>query len=170
MKRNLWLSWFLTLGMALGMALGWAVPAAQAADCAVGGFVVNKRMGIVEQLLAFSTNGTFFTTYAGAITSGTSGCSNSGIVKEEYEQRIFVTANYDALSLDLAQGQGQYGAALAALLGCRPELRGEFVRVAQGRFGALVTGGPEQADALLAALKDELRVHPALSQGCSRLA
>lgn len=160
----------LIVGLSLAVAWGSLAPAAHAADCAVGGFVVNKRTGIVEQLLAFSTNGTFFITYSGAITSGTSGCSNSGIVKEEYEQRIFVTANYDALSADLAQGQGQHGTALAALLGCRPELRGEFVRVAQAHFAALVTGGPEQADALIAALKDELRVHPALSQGCSRLA
>jgi hypothetical protein len=160
----------LIVGLGLALGSGCVVPAVQAADCAVGGFVVNKRTGIVEQLLAFSTNGTFFITYAGAITTGTSGCSNSGIVKEEFEQRIFVRANYDALAADLAQGQGQHETALAALLGCRPELRGEFGRVAQAHFAALVTGGPEQADALLAALKDELRVHPALSQGCSRLA
>jgi len=166
MKRKLWLPPVL----ALGIALGWAVPAARASDCAVGGFVVNRSSGIIEQLLAFTTNGTFFITYAGAITSGTSGCSNSGIVKEEFEQRIFVTANYDALSADLARGQGQHQAALAALLGCGRELRAEFGRVAQAHFAALVTGGPERADELLATLKDELRVHPALSRGCSRLA
>jgi len=166
MKRN---AWILPV-LALGMALGVAAPEARAADCAVGGFVVNKRTGIVEQLLAFSTNGTFFVTYSGAITSGTSGCSNSGIIKREYEQQIYVTVNYDALSGDLARGEGEHVAALAALLGCQPALRGEFGHVAQAHFGALVTGGPEQALDLLAELKDELRVHPALSQGCTRLA
>ncbi len=166
MKRCVWLVGILGLGLALGSA----IPEARAADCAVGGFVVNKRTGIVEQVLAFSTNATFFLTYTGAITSGTSGCSNSGIIKREYEQEIFVTANYDALSSDLAQGQGQTVAALSALMGCRPALSGEFGRMAQAHFDRLVTGGPERAAGLLAELKDELRAHPALSQGCSRLA
>ena len=166
MKRHAWLVGVL----ALGLALGCAIPEARAADCAVGGFVVNKRTGIIEQLLAFTTNATFFITYAGAITTGTSGCSNSGIIKHELEQEIFVTANYDALSGDLAQGQGPQVAALSALLGCRATLSAEFARVAQSRFDRLVTGGPAQAGALLAELKEHLRVHPALSQGCSRLA
>ena len=142
----------------------------RAADCAVGGFVVQRKTGIIEQLLAFSTNGTFFITYAGAITTGTSGCSNSGIVKQEYEQRIFVAANYDALSEDIARGQGENLAAMSALLGCPAALRGELGRVAQSHFGQIVTGGSGQAPEFLAALKDALRVHPALSASCTRLA
>ena len=43
----------LIVGLSLAVAWGSLAPAAHAADCAVGGFVVNKRTGIVEQLLAF---------------------------------------------------------------------------------------------------------------------
>jgi Protein of unknown function (DUF3015) len=143
---------------------------ARASDCAVGGFVVNKKTGIIEQLLAFTTNGTFFVTYAGAITTGTSGCSNSGIVKQDYEQRVFVTANFDALSQDLARGQGENVNALSSLMGCPTSLTGEVASVAQAHFGELVTGGPDRTMALLVSLKNEMRVHPALSASCTRLA
>lgn len=154
---------------AIALGLGSLAPDARGADCAVGGFVVNKKTGIIEQLLAFSTNATFFLTYAGAITSGTSGCSNSGIVKREFEQEVFVTANFDALSGDLAQGQGPRLAALTELMGCSPGLSRELARVAQGRFDRLVTGGADPAGVLLTELKQGMRMHPALSQ-CSRLA
>lgn len=154
---------------AVALGLASIAPDARAADCAVGGFVVNKRTGIIEQLLAFTTNATFFITYAGAITTGTSGCSNSGLVKQEYEQQIFVTANFDALAGDLAQGQGPQLAALTELMGCSPQLGSELAHVAQAHFDRLVTGGPEQANALLTELKQEMRVHPALSR-CTRLA
>jgi hypothetical protein len=166
MKRSAWIVAVLAFGaMTLGL-LGEA----RAADCAIGGFVVNKRQGILSQLFAFTTNGTFFITYAGAITTGTSGCSNSGIIKNEYEQEFFVVANYDALSSDLARGQGERIGALSALLGCRPELNGEVARVAQANYSNLVTETLDSPQVLLAGLKQELRVHPALSQGCSRLA
>jgi hypothetical protein len=159
------------IGIALGaLALAGLGQEARAGDCAVGGFVTNKSSGIIQQLLAFTTNGTFFITYAGAITTGTSGCSNSGIVKAEVEQQIFVTANYDALAGDLARGQGAQVAALSSLMGCPVALSGEFGRVAQAQFAALVTGGPDQATALLATLREDLRVHPALSASCTRLA
>jgi len=154
----------------VAVLLAGTVQEARAADCAIGGFVVNKRTGIIEQLLAFTTNGTFFITYAGAITTGTSGCSNSGIIQREYEQQIFVAANYDALSRDFARGQGEHLAAMSALMGCPAALNGELGRVAQAHFGQLVTGAADPAPVLLAELKDELRGHPALSVSCTRLA
>src|SRR5271156_1174771 len=124
----------------LGLVLGSVAPEVRAADCAVGGFVVNKRQGILTQLLAFTTNGTFFITYAGAITTGTSGCSNSGIIKRDVEQEVFVAANYDALSNDLAQGQGDRLSSLSSLMGCSTAQSGEFGRVAQANFNRLVLG------------------------------
>lgn len=157
-------------GIALAVLLAAGARESRAADCAVGGFVVNRRTGIIEQLLAFTTNGTFFITYAGAITTGTSGCSNSGIIKREYEQQVFVAANYDALSEDVARGHGENLAAMSALLGCPAVLSGEVGRVAQAHFGQIVAAGADRTPALLAALKDALRVHPALSASCTRLA
>ena len=165
MKRIAW------MGIALAaIVLAGIVREARAADCAVGGFVVNKRTGIIEQLLAFTTNGTFFITYAGAITSGTSGCSNSGVIQREFEQQVFVAANYDALSRDIASGQGEHLAAMSALMGCPAALTAEVGRMAQAHFSRLVTGSADPAPALLAELKDELRGHPALSVSCTRLA
>jgi DUF3015 family protein len=165
MKRIAWLGIVLAVVLLAGM-----VREGLAADCAVGGFVVNKRTGIIEQLLAFTTNGTFFITYAGAITTGTSGCSNSGIIKQEYEQQVFVAANYDALSGDMARGQGEYLAAMSALMGCPAALSGEFGQIARTHFDQIVSEAPGRAPALLAALKDAMRVHPALSASCARLA
>ena len=162
------------LAFALGALLvsaAWS-GVARAQSCAVGGFVTNKSKGAVQQILAFTTNSTFFITYAGAITTGTSGCTSSGIVKEEYEQEIYVAATFDGLTEDMAKGEGSYLRSFATLMGCGDELYPAFAQWAmtassQGsveRFAEM----PENPRAWVSAVKHDLSAHPRLS-GCTRL-
>ena len=137
------------------------------ADCAIGGFVTGKSKGAIQQLLAFTTNSTFFITYAGAITTGTSGCSSSGIVKEEYEQELYVAATFDGLTEDMARGGGGYLRSFATLMGCGDELYPAFAQWSQDsveRFAEM----PENPRVWVSAVKQDLSAHPQL-YGCTRL-
>jgi hypothetical protein len=150
---------------ALLAAASWSGTAR--ADCAVGGFVTNKSKGAIQQLLAFTTNGTFFLTYAGAITSGTSGCSSSGIVKDEYEQEVFVAQTFDGLTQDMARGEGGYLRSFAALMGCDRALYPEFAQWSQAHLADLAVE-PETPRAWVGEMKRGLAAHPRLS-GCTRI-
>ena len=140
---------------------------ARAQSCAVGGFVTGKSKGALEQVLAFTTNGTFWITYFGAITSGTSGCSSSGIVKEEYEQEIYVAATFDGLTEDMARGEGGYLRSFATLMGCSDELYPAFAEWSQDSVERFAER-PENPRVWVNAVKQDLSTHPRLS-GCTRL-
>jgi hypothetical protein len=138
------------------------------AGCGAGSMLITGN-GKIRNLFAITTNHSFGSQTFG-ITSGTSGCTSSSIVKTEVEQRIFVAANLANLSQEMAQGQGQYVSALAGLMGCPAAAQGEFAKLSQERYGALFPAADAHPDAVLASLKVELARHPALAASCTRLA
>jgi hypothetical protein len=155
-----------SLAAALLLMLPGAAVHAQS-SCAVGGFVTNKSKGALQQLLAFTTNSTFFLTYAGAITSGTSDCSSSGIVKEEYEQELFVAASYDSLLQDMAAGDGAYLRSFAGLMGCDAALYADFAHWGQANLERLASP-PASPAAWVSGVRHDLAAHPSLF-ACARL-
>jgi hypothetical protein len=161
-----------TLNMSLMVlaAVLASVPLARAAgsDCALGGFVTNKSKGAIQQLLAFSTNSTFFLTYAGAVTSGTSDCSSSGIVRDEYEQEIYVTVAGDGLLGDMARGEGEYLRSFAALMGCGGALYPAFAQWSQENVERYADAAASTPRAWVSAVRQDLAADPRLS-GCTRL-
>ncbi|MCZ6646015.1 MAG: DUF3015 family protein [SAR324 cluster bacterium] len=139
------------------------------ANCGPGPVVVQKSKGTLRQSLGASTNATFLPTQTFAITSGTSGCSNSGILRREVEQRFFVALHMDNIAQELAQGQGRYVDGLASLLGCGSEVYGEFGRMAQANYTSLFSAAEMKPRELLAAVKEQMRRHPLLSRNCDRI-
>ena len=67
-----------------------------------------------------------------------------------------MTANLDNLSQDIAQGQGEYLAALAALMGIPQNDQSAFFALTQHNASALVSTN-NSADDMYAALTDTLR-------------
>jgi len=84
-----------------------------AAGCGLGSMLFNKQPGIY-QILASTTNGTFFSTTFG-ITTGTSNCGPSMMASGT---RNFVEANREALAKDMSRGQGETIGALTWMAGC----------------------------------------------------
>lgn len=97
--------------LALG-ATAWAGDS----GCGLGSVIIQKNSKGL-QLLSMTTNGILLTQPLG-ITSGTSGCSSSGLVKNEKEIQYFVEINHDDLSREVAQGHGEKLQTLAILSGC----------------------------------------------------
>ena len=87
------------------------------AGCGLGSLVWGGSKGKLAQICAATTNGTSGSQTFG-ITTGTSKCTASGLVKADREQEYFANVNRDALYQEMAAGRGETVSGLAALMGC----------------------------------------------------
>lgn len=85
------------------------------AGCGLGSVLFGDSPGIV-QVLAATTNGTFWTQTFG-ITSGTSNCVNTS--GSAATARAFVETNREAISKDIARGSGETLSGLTEVAGCK---------------------------------------------------
>lgn len=90
------------------------------AGCGLGSLIISKNSKGL-QLFAMTTNASFSSQPLG-ITSGTSGCSASGLVMNEKEVQYFVEVNQEELSREMAQGHGEKLYTLASMKGCSSEV------------------------------------------------
>jgi hypothetical protein len=84
------------------------------AGCGLGSIIFGNKPGIV-QIFAATTNGTS-ANQTFAITTGTSNCSDTS--GGSASAKVYIQANREALSKDIARGQGETVRNLATLAGC----------------------------------------------------
>lgn len=119
---------------------------------------------IGKQLLISTTNNPFIPLQAFAITTGSLGCKNNGKLWVEQKVTMFAKVNFENLSQEMAQGQGEHLASLAILMGVPVEHQSEFFAMTQERHSSLVKAGENSPVTLVAALNDAIAAHPVLSQ------
>lgn len=156
----------LILGM-VALSLGSAWASDDGSGCGLGSMAWKGQSGVIPNVLAISTNGTFYATFA--MTSGTSNCKADGVVLQSKEQEVFVAANLGALDQEMAQGQGEHVVALAALMGCPTAMQGEFAQMSQESYRTVFSQVDVTPTAVLSSLKDEMGRRPVLAASCSRI-
>ena len=157
------------IGLAIAAML-LAAPMAMADEgpgCGLGKQVWVGQSGVVAHILALLTNN-WTSPASSSITSGTSGCDANGVIYNDVEQQMFVSANFDYLSQEMAQGHGQNLQSLAALMGCGESQFPAFARLTQEKYGELMGMADTSTGAMLTSLKHEMAAHPTLS-GCTRI-
>ena len=122
---------------------------------------------IVPQVLQATTNGTFGSNTFG-ISFGTSGCTNDGKILTEHKTTMFASLNFEALSAEMAQGQGEHLASLATLMGVPAERHPEFFAMTQERYTSLIQTGEASPVALVKSLNVAIAGHPVLAQASVR--
>ena len=120
-----------------------------------------NQKNIAPQVMMATTNGTFGSTTFG-ISSGTSGCTNDGVVWAEHKVTLFAEINFEDLSQEMAQGQGEHLTSLATLMGVPAEQQPEFLAMTQERYLALIQSGDGSPVAMVKALSDAITHHPVL--------
>ena len=121
------------------------------------------QKNIGPQVLMATTNGTFGSGTFG-ISSGTSGCTNDGTVMAEHQTTTFAQLNFENLSQEMAQGQGEHLASLATLMGISVEQQATFFTITQERYISLVRTGESSPMAMVKALNDVMARHPVLAR------
>ncbi len=113
MKKNLLMS-------AVFVAALFAVSPAQAVDstggCGLGSMAWRGQSGIIPQVLAISTNGTFLNTIG--VTLGTSGCDPNGRVTGGTGKLVLavIENNMEQFAMDASAGKGETIDTIAGLL------------------------------------------------------
>lgn len=119
----------------------------------------NNSQGV--QILAGTTNNLYGTQSFG-ITSGTSGCTEGGMVTASRESEVYAEVNFRQLQSDIAAGRGEYLSGLAGLLGVKEERKAEFFQLAQVRYSSLFPSAEAGSVELLSGLAKALEDHPEL--------
>ena len=157
-------AFFLVMGMA-GMALG--NHDSRGPGCGLGKLAwadhSDKMHNIAPQVMMATTNGTFGSQTFG-ISSGTSGCSNDGKVWASEKVKVFTALNFDNLSQEMAQGQGEHLTSLATLMGIPEENHQEFFAMTQENYTNLVQAGETSPKAIVKALHDAMSGYVVLAQ------
>jgi len=118
---------FMTIGLA------YADSPKDNCGCGWGTMLFEGKSGLVFQVLAATTNGTFGNQTFG-ITSGTAQCEKAPSFASNEPLNRFVADNMDNLARDIAMGQGEYLDTLAALMEVPMDARDEFSVTLQGHF------------------------------------
>src|SRR6058998_2237290 len=121
------------------------------------------QKNIGPQVLMATTNGTFGSQTFG-ISTGTSGCTNDGKVMAEQKTTMFAQLNFENLSQEMAQGQGEHLASLATLMGVPAEHQAAFFAMTQERYLALIQAGDGSPAAMVEALHEAITHHPVLAK------
>ncbi|OYT21773.1 MAG: orotate phosphoribosyltransferase [Nitrospira sp. UW-LDO-01] len=162
-KKVLLLAVAILFGSQAGLAM--AANPDTGPGCGLGKLAWSDYKGqkeIAPQVLMVTTNGTGMNTFA--ISSGTSGCTNDGKIMGQHKTTMFASLNFDALTAEMAQGQGEHLASLATLMGIPAERHGEFFAMTQERYTSLVQAGEASPVALVKSLNDAVAGHPVLAQ------
>ncbi|WP_413585986.1 DUF3015 family protein [Bdellovibrio sp. HCB274] len=135
------------------------------AGCGLGSMIITKNSKGL-QLLALTTNGSFLSSFFG-ITSGTSGCSSSGIVMNDKEVQYFVEVNQKELSREMAQGHGQLLATLAEMKGCaNTQAQAAFGSFTQNSYSNIIPAANTSAADMVSNLNNELAGQKDLQNLC----
>lgn len=167
-KKVIMLSVAVLFGMQAGLAL--AANPDTGPGCGLGKLAFGDyghQKNIAPQVLMATTNGTFGSTTFG-ISTGTSGCTNDGKVWTEHKTTMFAELNFENLSQEMAQGQGEHLASLATLMGVPAENQAAFFAMTQERYTSLVKTGEASPVAMIKAINDAIAVHPTFAQVSTR--
>ena len=166
-KKVIMLSVAVLFGMQAGLAM--AANPDTGPGCGLGKLLwadYAHQKNIAPQVMMATTNGTGMNTFA--ISSGTSGCTNDGKIMAKYKTTVFVSHNFENLSQEMAQGQGEHLASLATLMGVPVEQQEAFFAMTQERYTSLVKTGEASPVAMVKAINDAIASHPVLAKVSSR--
>lgn len=119
-------------------------------SCGWGSKLFEGQSGVFPQALAALVNGTSYN-QTFAISSGTSGCTQDGVVSSTWKTAAYIEGNKLALARDAAAGQGESVDALAAVMGVKAEDKAVFAAALKDQFATVFAD-----DAVAANLKKVL--------------
>lgn len=132
------------------------VPASAAAQnvgkCGWGSKLMDGQSGIAPQVLAVTTNGTSGNQTFG-ITTGTSGCTQDGVVRSSWKTAMFIDENVTKIARDMSVGEGETLESLASLLGMSEADKEVFFRVSKENFEVIFPSDSVSSEEVMASLK-----------------
>lgn len=127
-------------------------------SCGWGSKLFDGQSGIAPQIFAATTNG-FLGNQTFAITFGSSGCTQDGVVSTGWQTAMYIDGNKLALARDAAAGQGESLEALAVVMGVSAQDKPVFNATLKEQF-AVVFASDDVAANLKKVLATNERLAP----------
>lgn len=128
---------FLVLTFATTMAFAGAME--KNCGCGLGTMLFKGKDGLISQISAATTNGSFGNQTFG-ITTGTLECDKFETMAMKKKLNIFIADNMDHVASDIASGQGEFLEAIADLADVPTANRAALYSALQGNFDTIYPG------------------------------
>jgi hypothetical protein len=129
--------------------------------CGLGWQVTDKK-SFLGTTTRGTTNSVVPPTFG--MTSGTIGCDQHSFAKADENAVIFVATNSEQLSVEMAQGKGEFLEAFARTLGCDDSAMSSFGRMTQKNYQTIMSG--RNGIEIFKNVKTQISDDPALSIAC----
>jgi hypothetical protein len=130
--------------------------------CGVGSMIFKGQKGVVPQVLAVTTNGSFGNQTFG-ISTGTLGCSQDGMVTSNMKTAMFIDSNKDQLARDMSVGSGEALASLSHLIGIEAKDQAAFNLLTKENVARIFTKEDVATEQVVASLRQVLASDATLS-------
>ncbi len=164
-KANIWIL-AVCASLIAGVGVSSSAWATGDAGCGLGSMIIQNNTK-VSQTLALTTNNTLLTNFFG-ITSGTSNCSASQLVKNDIEAEKYAEANFQNLRVDMARGQGENLSAFGQLLGCQDSSLADFGQMTRTHYSEIYPQSDVTPVQMILSIRAQMAKESALAQGCAR--
>jgi hypothetical protein len=132
-------------------------------SCGWGAKLLDGQRGVASQVLAATTNGTSGNQTFG-ISSGTSGCTQDGVVSSNWKTAMYIDGNKEKLARDMSIGSGETLDSLAQLIGVQKAHMSAFYRVTQENFAKIFSSENSTTSEVMVSLRQVLAADDTLAQ------
>ena len=129
--------------------------------CGLGWQILSKN-SLVSSSLRATTNAMTLNTVG--MTLGTSGCAKHSIVKNESKGIHYAESNQHQLMVEMAQGNGEFVAGFATVIGCDAHAFGPAV---QKNYNRIFTSEDTSASEMYQNLKEAVVTDESLARACA---
>ncbi len=137
-------------------------------SCGWGTKVFDGQKGVAPQVLGATTNGTSGN-QTFAITSGTSGCTQDGVVTSSWKTAMYIDGNKEKLARDMSTGSGESLDTLAALMGVQASDKPVFFRTLKEGFAQIFSSDSVTSADVMASIKQVMAADSTLAQYASTI-
>ncbi len=155
------------LASSILLASAASFAAANNVGCGLGTVVMGGQQGLAPQVMAVTTNGTGMQTFG--ISSGTSGCSQDGVVPANKIAMSFIEGNQARLAREMAAGQGDTVAGLASVLQVADADAAAFSSTLKNNYGKIFVRANMTGVDVLSNIKQVLASDAALKTYASNI-
>lgn len=129
--------------------------------CGLGWQVTDKK-----SFIGTTTRGTTDSALSPfGMTSGTWGCEQHTFVKRDQEAILYVATNVEPLSIEMAEGRGEFLQAFARTMGCSDSVAGAFGQMTQKNYEKIMNA--QNGVKMFQNVKQEIANDPVLMVGCN---
>ena len=161
---------FLVFTSTAALAEGGLIASSGNDRCGLGTMIWGKSGNSISTQSSENSSNVLTLNEMFSVTTGTSGCKNSGIVRVPNKELHYIYANYHELQMDMARGEGETFRGLAEAMECPVEQMDLVMVTGKNAFSEIYADETPNAFMVTKNVREALSRNPKLKRACRSLA